>query len=662
MRFPKIKKPLTGIAIPLSAIRTQETTAIGEFPDLAVLGGLCQKLGIEVIQILPVNDTGLESSPYSALSAFALHPVYLRIQDIPGHEQIKTELATFNARYSKTQRLDFKNILLDKLKILRNLYEALGKEIQENPELSGFIEKNPWIVPYSVFMDLKLKNQWSGWQSWTSFRNPSLEEIQKYWIDPSTRQGAYFFAWLQFHCENQLKNASMKLEEMNVSLKGDIPILINEDSADTWAYPDTFALELRAGSPPDEGSPEGQNWGFPIYKWEVLAKDGYRWWKERILQADKFYHAYRIDHVLGFFRIWATPQENFSSNLGYFLPSKFFSPKDLEAKGFGGDRLLWLCEPHMSGSLLRDNLGLEWAEAVKFALEKLGNEDLYRFQKKIVGEKALSELNLSPHAKFFLMGEYRNRALLKINDEAYTPSWTYYKSRAYASLNDHEKWIFDSLAQELWRNSEDLWKVQGDALMDFMKNTAPMLVCAEDLGAIPDCVPEVLEKHKILGLRIPRWSRNWNHPGQPYYPVEDYPFLSVCAPSVHDTSTMRQWWREEPDHHGFLESLGINEVLGEDYDIETAVKVIRGLMQSRSALTILPLQDFLALSDDLRTDNPEDERINLPGTVTDKNWTYRIKVSVEELANHKIWCELILSMTKVRGDMALLDGVKEVSP
>jgi 4-alpha-glucanotransferase len=659
MKFSVKSHYLTGLAVPLSALRSTENSAIGEFPDLIDLGRLCQKVGVDLIQLLPINDTGLESSPYSALSAYAFHPVYLRIEDLPESNLVKQELNVFHGLYDKSKRLNFKQIVQDKFKILKSLYQQQIERVKNDTSLQNYVQFHPWVIPYSVFMDIKLKNHWAGWKNWKEHQNPTPDFLENYWNSPDHQADVLFFAWLQYHCELQMSTAVQELKKMDIALKGDIPILINEDSADAWAYPETFSLELRAGSPPEPGSPEGQNWGFPIYRWEVLAKNDYKWWKDRLLHADKFYEAYRIDHVLGFFRIWATPYKNFSANLGYFLPSFFLKLEDLQSRGFNQERIQWLSEPHLPGKLIRDQLGLEWANAVEKALIKLGQEDLYRFKPELEGERSINDLPLSPHAKNFLIQQFRNRALIKVSDSQWTPSWTYYNSTAYQSLNDHEKWVFDSLAQETWKRSEELWEEQGNRLMDLMKNTTSMLVCAEDLGVIPDCVPRVLQQKHILSLRIPRWARNWNHPGQPYYPVEDYPFLSVCAPSVHDTSTLRQWWYEETDHHGFLNAIQINEALGSDYNEDVAYKVIQGLLRSNSYLCIFAIQDFFALKTDLLENDPSEERINFPGTVSEKNWSYRIKNTISYLLTRNDWTQAIQNLTSERRSRGLSQDKKE---
>lgn len=648
MKFPKIKNYLTGVAVPLSSLKSQENSGIGEFPDLVKLGKWCQETGIGLIQLLPLSDTGYESSPYSALSAFALHPVYLNLDTVPGAQDFKSAISGLRTKYVDLPTVAFQDILRDKLDILKKIFHKNVAQWKDDAALAAWIKDNPWSVEYAVFSTLKHRRNLAGWQDWPDFRTPKKAEIEKFWKDEANLEETRFFCWLQYLCEGQLSSATKELEKLGVALKGDIPILINEDSHDVWANPELFSLDLRAGAPPDGGSPEGQNWGFPIYRWENLAKDGYRWWKNRIKQADKFFHAYRIDHVLGFFRIWATPAANRSANLGYFLPNRPIKKQELQNLGFDEGRITWLSEPHIFGQELRDALGDEHQKAVGLCLSQVGQEDLFRFRSDIKGEKAIAQTDLSDRAKQVLYGWFRNRTLLRISEQEYIPLYTYYATRAYESLGQEEKWNFDKLIQETILDAETLWEKQGNELMDFMKNTADMLVCAEDLGVIPDCVPRILASHEILGLKIVRWARNWNHPGQPYYPVKNYPLLSVCTPSVHDTSSLRQWWYEERDHRDFLDAIDVKEDPHQDYTPELAQKIISGLMGTSSLLAIFAIQDLLAMDSGLRPGNPDEERINFPGTVSERNWSYKMKPSLEILHSQGEFNKMLKSIIHPR--------------
>lgn len=653
MKFPKIDHPLTGVAVPLSALRSQENAGIGEYPDLVALGRWCRDAGLELIQLLPVSDTGFESSPYSALSAYALHPVYLRLAGVTGADSQAAAIQALGQKYKQARRVPFQDLLRDKLDLLRLIFQARFAEWKASPELAAYVKANSWVPEYAVFCTLKHRNHLAGWQSWSEFRQPKKADIKKFWDAEANQAETLFFAWLQYECERQLKAAAEELTKLGVALKGDIPILINEDSADVWANPELFSLENRAGAPPDGASPEGQNWGFPTYRWENLAKDGYKWWKDRIKQADKFFHAYRIDHVLGFFRIWATPSANWSANLGHFQPSRPISAAELNAIGFDEGRITWMSEPHIDGQDLRGQLGAEADAAVQKALVRVGTEDLFKFQPKLRGEKDLAALDLSDHAKGRLNAWFRDRTLLRLDEGRFLPTWAYYATRAYATLGAQERWDFDKLIQNSLAESEVLWERQGRELMDFMKNTTDMLVCAEDLGSIPDCVPRVLEDQAILSLKIVRWARNWNHPGQPYYPLKRYPLLSVCTPSVHDTSTLRQWWYEEPEHRGFLEALEIWDDLHGEYTPELAKRLISQILQTSSVLCIFQAQDLFALDARHRTEDPEEERINWPGTVSEKNWTYKMKPSLEDLGSDKDFTQRLAALIQGRQNQAL---------
>ena len=527
MAFPSLSTPLTGTAVPLSALRSHLGGGIGEFPDLVALGTWCQAAGLSLVQLLPINDTGYESSPYSALSAFALHPVYLRLADLPKFTAIADKAKALAAEFNARVQVDHAKIWAAKQALLWSLFQQVSFT---SADAEAWLVNHSWGRAYAVFWALRERYSRAGWQSWPDHREVDDLAIRKLWDELGAE--ARFPIWLQIQAEVQLSSAVRALEGLGVALKGDIPILLNEDSADVWAHRDYFDLTRRAGAPPDGMSPDGQNWGFPCYRWENLAKDGYRWWKARLTHAARFYQAYRIDHVLGFFRIWATPQENHSAQLGAYQPAPLVSESSLRALGFDDGRLTWFSEPHILGLELRDQLGDE-AEAVRdLALVRVGQEDLFRFKPSFQGEKDLTTLAISGHAKGVLLQWFRNRTLMRQPGGWFVPTAQYYATRAYETLAQDERWAFEQLIQETFDRVQADWEQQGRTLLNFMKDTTTMLVCAEDLGSIPDCVPRVLAELQILGLKIIRWARDWNAAGQPYFRVADYPELSVCTPSV----------------------------------------------------------------------------------------------------------------------------------
>lgn len=644
MAFPILDHPLTGTAVPLSALRSRHGGGIGEFPDLAALGAWCQSAGLSLIQLLPINDTGYESSPYSALSAFALHPVYLRLADLPGYQAIEKKAKALSAELNARVQVDHGRVWAAKQALLHQLFSQITFT---EAEAEAWVSTRSWGRAYAVFWALRERYSRAGWQSWPENRRVESADILRLWKELGAE--ARFPVWLQIQAEIQLTEAVEALGGYGVALKGDIPILLNEDSADVWAHPEYFDLSLRAGAPPDGMNPEGQNWGFPVYRWDHLAQDGYGWWKDRLRHAARFYQAYRIDHVLGFFRIWATPAENHTAQLGFYQPSPRLTEQGLRNLGFDEGRLLWMSEPHIFGLELRERLGNEASAVAEAALIRIGQEDLFRFLPAIRGEKDLTALPVSDHAKGVLVQWFRNRTLMRQPDGTFVPTAQYYTTRAYDSLGQDERWPFEHLIQETYDRVQTEWEAQGRSLLGFMKETTGMLVCAEDLGSIPECVPRVLGELGILGLKICRWARDWNAPGQPSFRVAEYPELSVCTPSVHDTSTLRQWWDEEKDHRGFLTSLDLNPQTDDGpYTPAQALKVLGALMRTRSRLCVVALQDWFALDEGLRTEDPAAERINTPGTMGNGNWAWRMKPYLEELADHPAFTAQVRGLTDSR--------------
>ncbi len=647
MRFPRIDHQLTGIALPVSSLRSRNSCGIGEFTDLETLAPWLSQIGADLLQILPVNDTGSQSSPYSALSAFALHPVYIHLEDLPGSESFLPEIESLRRSLPET-RVDYAAVRREKEQLLKRIYNSRPLPVEEKGELDSWIRKNRWIKEYSVYKVLKDDNGERSWLEWTQYRDPKVSTVQNLW--KKREEEVFFYTWVQFHLEQQFSRAVTALQEAGVALKGDIPIMMNDDSADVWARRDLFDLDHTAGAPPDGFSPLGQNWGFPVYQWKVMEENGFDWWKKRLRQAAKFYHAYRIDHVLGFFRLWNVPAEDETAALGYFTPCRSISAEQLYENGFSDERLTWLSQPHIFGQGLRENSDDPVEKILDSLLEQLPGEDLYFFRPGADSEKAINAAPLSGRTKEYLKGCHRDRTLLAIRPGQYLPSWSYQDTQGWQSLSDEEKQRLTYLFEKSVRRSRELWEEQGRKLLSFMKAATKMLVCAEDLGAIPPAVPEVLRELGILGLRVVRWTRRYDKPEAPYISIKNYPFLSVCTPSVHDTSTLRQWWEEETDHAGFFSGLEQLEVNTGEYTPETARYVIEAMLHTSSLIYILQIQEILALNPRLRTEDPSDERINLPGTVSEDNWSYRIILPVEDLLQQEDFNQQIADLFAQRAE------------
>jgi 4-alpha-glucanotransferase len=659
VKYPHGTERISGVLVPVAALRGEAGTGIGEFADLPALAGWCAANGQKIIQLLPVNDTGTQSSPYSALSAFALHPIYIRITDLPEYSSLAGEdrravdegLEVLRRDHDGRARFDYPAVLAAKMEILRRIYAASLTEITEGKELTAFLRGNPWVKGYAVFRTLKDRFAGKPWTEWPEHRDIDATALGKLWKEAATREETRFHAWLQLRASGQFAAAARAAEKVGVALKGDIPILMNEDSVDAWYDRDIFRTELRAGAPPDMFSELGQNWGFPIYNWQRLAERDYDWWRDRLREASRYYHAYRIDHVLGFFRIWAIPAGNWSGIPGFFWPQHGISRDDLHENGFDDGRIRWLAEPHMPGDRLRDVLGDAMAALVGGeapVLRQLPGEDLFVFDPGVTGEQTLSELSVDQEARDLLLGEWRDRALIPLPDGTFSPTWTFRDCSRYQTLTDGEKDRFEGLVAARGADSNELWADHGRGILTVMQETTDMLPCAEDLGVVPDAVPRVLGSLGILGLKIPRWAHYWDRPGQPLIPFHEYPELSVCAPSVHDTSTMRGWWEQESGREELWREIGMDGPCPVRFDPATARAVFRAVLKSTSRIVVFQLQDLLALTPELLVSDPREERINVPGTYNDFNWTWRMPTTLEHLASHSTLGAEISALSAIR--------------
>jgi 4-alpha-glucanotransferase len=662
----------TGTVIPLGALYDDKHTVIGEYPVLADFALFCQKAGLGIIQLLPVNDTGTQSSPYSGLSAFALHPIYICITDLPEFsprykidKTFAEQYENFIASFPYKNRYNYQGILNAKTALLRSLYETtpIAKQKKPSAELSAWIKKNQWIIDYAVYKNLKWKYMQSSWKNWPEKDcRPDKNEITARWNNPADKKEHLFYAWVQMRADEQFSIAAQAVKEAGIILKGDMPILMNEDSCDVWAEPLLFRQNLRAGSPADKENPTGQNWGFPIYNWDAIKADNYSWWKTRLSNAAHYYRAYRLDHVIGFFRIWAVPERDTDALLGHTEPFCAITQKKLTDAGFDKGRIIWLSQPHVPTGIIQ-NITWNYDSAhniMKKLLEKLPNEELWRFKTEIRGEMDITEADFgtlcndetAARVKKELCSYWHNRCLIDIADGNFIPLWTYRDSTAWVSLSNEEKEKLQTLIDEAADAQEAKWKEQADDIFTVFTSSVPMIPCGEDLGANPSCLPDILEKHHILGLRVIRWTREWNRQGQPYIPFKEYTPLSVTTTSVHDSPTLRQWWTDDkiaaagfitanPEAFSSTAAADMKQpqLFNADPEIEkltsftpvVAEAILSAAAHSASVWCIYPLQDFLYLVSTYLLTNAAEERINIPGTVTDFNWTYRLPVSLKTL-------------------------------
>lgn len=658
---------MTGIAIPLGAIYTKKNTVIGEFTVLPDFAKFCKKAGIEIIQLLPVNDTGTQSSPYSGLSAFALHPIYIDIAKLPEFEDVSKD-KDFEKKYKdfikkfpydgKT-RYDYDGILNAKDELLRTIYATttIAKSAMPSEELTKWIKKNPWIVNYAVYKNLKHKYMQATWKSWKKQdQEVSEKEIKNRWNKDADKKEHLFYAWTQMRAAEQFKKACDAVKKEGIIIKGDMPILMNEDSCDAWALPGIFNQNLRAGSPVDGENPTGQNWGFPTYNWEEMNKDGFAWWKNRFRKMAEYFDAYRIDHILGFFRIWQIPMDAVHGLLGTFNPAMPFSADEMR-----NSYDFWInpevqTKPYIMDYFLGDFFGEYTEEAKNKFLEQM-NDGRYRLKEFVDTQRKVEayfaaqlENEKNERLRDGLYGLIDD--VLFIEDAElkghYHPRISAQFTYSYRSLTDYERWCFDRLYNDFfYHRHNDFWYGKAMWKLPPLINATDMLVCGEDLGMIPDCVASVMSGQKILSLEIQRMPKDPKQEfGNPYI----YPYMCVCTTSTHDMSGIRAWWEEDREktqhfYNNVLQQWGEAPQFAEPWICD---KIVCDHLNSPAILTILPLQDWLSVSGDLRRENPQEEQINVPANPF-HYWRYRMHLTLEELLDQKVFNESIKDRIKNSG-------------
>lgn len=660
MKAKAFKKELA-VVVPVAALRTKKSCGTGEFSDLVEFAQWCKKVKISLIQILPVHDTGYDNSPYNLVSAFALHPLYISLERLDGADAIQPEIAALRKKFDSLDRLAYREVLTEKLRLLKRLFK--NREASFNQELadthsavSQWIEKNDWIKSYAVYKNLKEQNFQSRWQDWQAMRTPTKNELEIAWNCPPLQSELHFYTWLQFNLYTQLLEAVQAVNTLGIMLEGDVPILLNEDSCDVWANGELFRYDLTAGAAPDGQNPHGQNWGFPSYFWQNHKETGYRWWKERLQKTDEYCNAFRIDHILGFFRLWAIPRGETTACLGRTVPYTPITHAELLQHGFSAERIRWMSEPHIDTQrvmAVNDNDYLNSHGELHKVANRIGEEELWLFKPEIKCETDLTKHNLKKPVETVLREKWLDRMLIKISEKApgkvlYTIACNFQSTTAWSSLSTEEQKNFLTLYDTKNAESEKSGEAQGREILSELLGSVSMQAFAEDLGAIPPYVPKVLEELNIFSLNVVRWKREWNTPAQPFTPLAQYKALSVTTPAIHDTSTLTQWWNEElslDERRSFLKAIQLDEPEIADKDSEPAstALILQALYRSPSRVVAFQIQDMLALIAD-RLPPSSDRRINTPGTVNEENWTYRMPEQIERLTADKKFIALVKSI------------------
>ena len=637
-----------GVAIPVFSLRSADDFGVGDFYDIVKLVDWAVATGQTFIQVLPVNDTTMtgtwtDSYPYNANSTFALHPMYLRVDELgkPADPARTTYFENLRKELNALTEVDYERANNAKIEYTRAMFAQEGKKTLASKEFKAFFKKNSgWLTPYAAFCTLRDRfhtPDFNKWEKYADFSKIDLGEFSSKHADDMN-----YVYYVQYHLDRQLHNVRDYAHAHGVTLKGDIPIGISRTSADAWTNPRLFNLNSQAGAPPDDFSVLGQNWGLPTYNWEEMSRDGFKWWKDRFRKMAEYFDAYRIDHVLGFFRIWQIPMDAIHGLLGVFNPALPFTPDELRYNyDFWIDTDLHTT-PYIMDYFVGDYFGPYTAEACKNFMDSVGHgryrlKEDFNTQRKIAdyfAKQAANEKN--SRLCDGLIGLVDNVLFIEDPYEKgkYHPRISAQYTYIYRSLNDYERWCFDRLYNDFYyHRHNDFWYDKAMWKLPPLIDSNDMLVCAEDLGMIPACVPAVMSQLEILSLEIQRMPKD---PSTEFGNTWNYPYYSVCTTSTHDMDGIRRWWESDRDRtqHFF------NEVLHENgqapYFAEPWVcdKIVDLHLKSPSMLCILPLQDWLSLNGEIRRENPAEELINNPA-ITPHYWRYRMHLSIEELLGNK---------------------------
>jgi 4-alpha-glucanotransferase len=646
-RFPGPQWKGTGVAVPVFSLRSTRGLGVGEFADLKLLADWASQTGVKMIQILPINDTTVtyawpDSYPYSAISVFALHPLYLCFDDIPGAEKHigKKKLQEARLQLNSHAAVDYDEVIRTKRTFSKMVFEGIKKDLLKDPHFTSFVDTHrEWLTPYAVFCYLRDKYQTADFSKWeaAAVYSPS---IIKTLADPSapTYEDIAFFYFQQYYLDAQLQEAANYIRSKGIVLKGDLPIGIYRDSVDAWVAPQLYNMNGQAGAPPDPFSATGQNWGFPTYNWEEMAKDNYAWWRKRMTHLSGYFDAYRIDHILGFFRIWEIPAQHIEGIMGRFRPAIPVTREELERLniGFSPERF---CQPYITNSVLEARFGeaAQWLKEVFFdeiAFQRYAFKPAWDSQRKadtFFQDPAHSDRLPLRDNLLGLFGEVLFFEEPGSNMQAFHPRIEFSSTASFKQLPGDVQIKLQALHHDyFYRRQEDFWMAEALKKLPALKKATNMLICGEDLGMVPACVPGVMRAMGMLSLEIQRMSKN---PATEFLQPSDIPYLSVTSPSTHDMAPIRAWWEEMDSgqvrrfyHH----ELGLSGEPPLHCEPFIAEAIVQQHLHWQNMWTVFPLQDILALDGNLRRNNPFEERINIPANPK-HYWQYRLHLSLEAL-------------------------------
>ncbi len=637
---------IAGSAVPVFSLRSKGSFGVGDFGDLCQMIDWCHETHQKILQILPINDTTsshtwVDSYPYSAISIYALHPQYIDLRQLPRlkDEALQAEFDTLQPELNALTQIDYERVNNAKNRFLQFLYQQEYRSVCRTKAYKQFLADSAhWIDGYAAYC-VKRDKAWA--------------ERPADWILEEN-----YYRYVQYLLDQQMTAAHEHAKQQGVMLKGDIPIGVNRYGCDVDMEPRYFNMNGSAGAPPDNFSVNGQNWGFPTYNWDEMLKDGCQWWIQRFQNMAKYFDAYRIDHVLGFFRIWEIPTHAVHGLLGQFQPSLGLSMDEIH--GYG----LWLDEQFMTRPFIADWVIDRFfpgkSDLVKSQFLKHSHDDIWELRDEFSTQKQVEEwfetkAVYSLHVTQEEMLNIRDGLYSLIsnvlflrdhkNPHLYHPRISVQMDPVYETLWQHDKDNFNRLYNDyFYRRNNQFWYEEAMKKLPVLMDATDMLVCAEDLGMVPDCVPWVMNQLQILSLELVSMPKDssvkWGI-------LDRNPWRSVCTISSHDSATMRMWWDEDWDESQqfYNQYLGHGGPAPHPMPEWLATDMVQRHLNCPSALCIITVQDWLACSEALRLEDAGAERINIPANPR-HYWRYRMHLNLEDLRAANDFNSRIMDMIK----------------
>jgi len=654
-----------GIAIPVFSLRSENSFGTGEFTDLKLLVDWSKKLGLKLIQILPINDTTathtwVDSYPYAAISAFALHPMYLNLGKVVTKENQSAldQLEEERKRLNELDAVDYDAVMKLKLGFIKQIYPSQKASTFNSKGYKEYFDKNKhWLVPYSVFCYLRDEYGTSDFNQWPAYANYNAEEIALLTAeDAASFDNIAINYFIQYHLHLQLKEATEYAHTNGIIVKGDIAIGVYRFGADAWQSPDLYHLNMQAGAPPDDFAVKGQNWGFPTYNWQRMRENGFAWWKQRFEQMSYYFDAFRIDHILGFFRIWSIPMHAVEGIMGTFVPAIPVHINEFNSRNIWFDYHRYT-KPFINDTVLWDVFGND-NEYVKNTFLNYNGFSTYTLkpefntQRKV--EQHLALQNDDAFTKKIKQGLFdliSNVILFEAEGSQGQQFHFRFAMDTTSSFKNLERNTQRQLKElyinYFFRRQDGFWMKEALQKLPALKRVTNMLVCGEDLGLVPACVPDIMRQLGLLSLEIQRMPKD---PKKEFFHPNDAPYLSVVTPSTHDLSTIRGWWEEDKNRIQKFYNCELGQWGDAPFYCEAWINkaiVVQHLF-SPAMWSIFQLQDILGIDEKIRRVNPNDERINIPAN-SKHYWKNRMHLSLENLLEQQAFNDELSGYIKTGG-------------